>query len=62
MFSCSHGPVALKADPTNALALAIRGIAKIKSGMKESGCRDLYTAEKLGLQQAKSEIEKYCKD
>ncbi len=54
--------IALQDDPTNAIAYAIRGIAKIKSGNKESGCRDLYAAEKLGLQQAESEIEKYCKD
>lgn len=54
--------IALKSDPSNAVAYGIRGLAKINSGNKESGCRDLKAAEKLGLTQAKSEIEKYCKD
>ncbi|MCD4679625.1 MAG: tetratricopeptide repeat protein [Bacteroidales bacterium] len=52
--------IGLKSDPTNAIAYGIRGIAKIKSGKKESGCRDLHAAEKLGLLQARSEIERYC--
>jgi len=54
--------IALKYDQTNAVAYAIRGIAKIKSGMKEQGCRDLHAAEKLGLEQASLEIDKYCED
>ena len=52
---------ALIKDPSNAVSLAIRGVAKSKTGDKNGGCEDLHRAMELGLSQAAREIERYCK-
>ena len=42
-------------------ALYWRGMIKIELGQKESGCKDLKEASKLGLEQADLLIHVYCK-
>ena len=37
-----------------------RGTAKIRLGLKESGCLDFSKAGELGEQEAYNEINKYC--
>jgi hypothetical protein len=46
--------------PNYAGAYSGRGIAKIRSGQKDSGCLDLSKAGELGFAEAYESIKKLC--
>ena len=49
-----------KIDAKNADAYCGRGMAKINIGQKDKACADLSRAVKLGNEQAKEQVKKYC--
>lgn len=51
---------AIEIAPENAEAFHNRGLSKIESGEKESGCQDLNKARELGFAKADETIKKYC--
>jgi tetratricopeptide (TPR) repeat protein len=50
----------IELSPDNETAYFARGMSKIKSGQKESGCSDLRKAYELGFTEALDVIKKYC--
>jgi len=51
----------IKLNPDHGLAFTLRGLAKIKSNQKESGCMDLNKAKELGFPEAEELIKANCK-
>jgi len=51
---------AIKLDDQFARAFYYRGMLKIATNKKRSGCEDLKTAQRLNFELAKSAIEKHC--
>jgi tetratricopeptide (TPR) repeat protein len=51
----------IELDPENGDALLARGIANLKLGNKDNGCKDLSKAGQLGKQEAYDLIKKSCK-
>ena len=51
---------AIELNPKDAEAYYNRGLTKITSGQKDSGCLDLSKAGELGLAGAYEAIKKYC--
>jgi tetratricopeptide (TPR) repeat protein len=52
---------AISINPQDAASFTNRGVAKIQSGQKESGCQDLNTGFELGDNNANALKIKYCK-
>jgi hypothetical protein len=51
---------AIELNPANGLAYYNRGLTKIRSGQKDSGCLDLSKAGELGYSEAYEAIKVYC--
>ncbi len=52
---------ALEFNPLSANAYYFRGLSKVKSAQKESGCSDLLNAKRFGSKEADEALEIFCK-
>ena len=52
---------ALELNPENGLTYYNRGLIKIDSGQRDSGCLDLSKAVEFGYSKAFESIDKFCK-
>lgn len=52
--------IALQKNPFYGRGYAVQGLAELRAGDKELGCRDMERAYGLGFEQAKEYLDQYC--